>query len=110
MEKDVNLDYVDYQTILLQYGKIDGRVGSCKVTNLITSLGKDFQTSLGNAKGILLEFEQNKDSELIQITSLMEEFSMYFNENADVVFGVKQNDTLNIGDIKYKIIASGLKI
>lgn len=110
MQNDINIDFTDYQTILSYQGKIEGRVGSCKSTDFIDSLDEEFKTSLGNAKGVLLEFEQNNDVNLTQISSIMEELNEYFDENADVIFGVKQNDTLELDIIGYKIIATGIPL
>lgn len=108
MQNDINIDFTDYQTILAHKGKIVGRVGDCKSADLMTNLDEEFKTSLGNAKGVLLEFEQNKDANLSQISSIMEELNEYFDENADVVFGVKYNKDVGIEFINYTIIATGL--
>ncbi|MGE3301371.1 MAG: hypothetical protein AB7I39_13180, partial [Arcobacter sp.] len=97
-------------TILAHKGKIDGRVGSSTVADFMTHLDEEFKTSLGSAKGVLLEFEQNKYTNLAQISSIMEELNEYFDENADVIFGVKQNDTLELDTIGYKIIATGISL
>ncbi|MGE3593821.1 MAG: hypothetical protein AB7G52_15185 [Arcobacter sp.] len=110
MQNDINIDFTDYQTILAHKGKIDGRVGSSTVADFMTHLDEEFKTSLGSAKGVLLEFEQNKYTNLAQISSIMEELNEYFDENADVIFGVKQNDTLELDTIGYKIIATGISL
>lgn len=108
MENDINIDFADYQTILAYEGRIEGRVGSCKVADFMISLDKAFKTSLGSAKGILLEFEQNKDANLTQISSLMEELNKCFDENADAIFSVTHDDTLELESINYRVIATGI--
>jgi cell division GTPase FtsZ len=110
MQNDINIDFTDYQTILAHKGKIVGRVGDCKSADFMTNLDEEFKTSLGDAKGVLLEFEQNKNANLSQISSIMEELNEYFEENADVIFGVKQNDTVKFDTIGYKIIATGIPL
>lgn len=50
MANDINVDFVDYQTILSHRGKIDGRVGRAQVDNFINSLDTDFKSSLKKCK------------------------------------------------------------
>ncbi len=109
MANDINVDFVDYQTILSHRGKIDGRVGRAQVDNFINSLDTDFKSSLKNAKGVLIEFKKNDEMPLTQISSLMEEFFSITDENADVIFGVTSNNELETDILGYKMIAAGLK-
>lgn len=107
MKNDINIDFNDYQTILAHKGKIDGRVGVCKTSDFIDSLDEEFKASLKSAKGVLLEFKRNKNANIAQILSLMEELYELLDENAEVIFGVKDDETLEIEFICYTIIATG---
>lgn len=108
MQNDINIDFADYQTILSHKGKINGAVGSCKVEYFISSLSENLKLSIKNAKGVLIEFEQHSDSSLTIISSLMEELHDLISEDADVIFGTKQNNTLERESVKFKIIATGI--
>lgn len=108
MQNDINIDFADYQTILLHKGKIDGVVGSCKVEYFISSLSENLKLSLKNSKGVLIEFEQHSDASSTIISSLMEELHDLIGEDTDVTFGAKQNDTIEKESIKFKIIATGM--
>lgn len=108
MQNDINIDFADYQTILSHKGKINGVVGSCKVEYFISSLSENLKLSIKNAKGVLIEFEQHSDSSLTIISSLMEELHDLIGEDADVIFGTKQNNTLERESVKFKIIATGI--
>lgn len=110
MANDINVDFVDYQTILSHRGKIDGRVGRAQVDNFINSLDTDFKSSLKNAKGVLIEFKKNDEMPLTQISSLMEEFHSTIGENADVIFGVVSNNELETDILGYKMIATGISL
>ncbi|MBN2894641.1 MAG: hypothetical protein JXK05_01935 [Campylobacterales bacterium] len=108
MENDINVDLADYQIILSHEGKIEGRVGSCKVADFMTNLDEVFKNSLSSAKGALIEFDKSKDAGFNQLFSQLRELNEYFDENADMIFGLKQNDALELDSINYKIIATGI--
>ncbi|WP_295021069.1 hypothetical protein [Sulfurimonas sp.] len=108
MQNDINIDFADYQTILSHKGKIKGFVCSCSASEFISSLSENLKLSLKNAKGVLIEFEQHSDAPLTIISSLMEELCDFIGEDADVIFGTKQNDTIEKESIKFKIIATGM--
>ena len=64
--------------------------------------------SIKNAKGVLIEFEQHSDESSTIISSSMEELHDLVGEDADVIFGTKQNNTLERETMKFKIIATGI--
>ncbi|NBK99011.1 MAG: hypothetical protein EOM50_13525 [Erysipelotrichia bacterium] len=107
MQNEINLDYADFETILSHQGKVEGFVSGCRASEFMSSLSENLKLSLQNAKGVLIEFEQHSDAPLPIISLLLEEFHDLIGEDADVIFGTKQNDALEKDTIQFKMIASG---
>lgn len=109
MQNDINIDFADYQTILLHKGKIDGLVSNCKVEDFMSSLSEDLKVSLKKAKGVVVEFEHHNDLSVSIIGSLVEELNAFIDINSDMIFGTKQNDTLQKNMIEFRLIVAGIE-
>jgi cell division GTPase FtsZ len=109
MQNDINIDFTDYQTILLHKGKIDGLVSNCKVEDFMSSLSEDLKVSLKKAKGVVVEFEHHNDLSVSIIGSLVEELNAFIDINSDMIFGTKQNDTLQKNMIEFRLIVAGIE-
>jgi len=108
MQDNINLDLTDIRMILSHQGRIEGLVGSCKASEIFSSLSENLKLSLKNAKGVLVEFELPNESSLFPIASSMEEISELIGEDTDIIFGTTQNNILEKETIKFKIIVTGI--
>lgn len=108
MESDINIDFTDYQTILLHKGKIDGLVSNCKVEDFMSSLSDDLKASLQIAKGVMIEFEHHDDLTMSVIGSLVEELHTFIGTDPDIIFGTKENNALQKNMIDFRLIVTGI--
>lgn len=109
---DINIDKDDLCRTLSFKGNIRGFVGNAGLTenineDILKSVGlKNFQ----KAKSIIITFIFNeKASNLMRLTSFMEEINFLVSKECEVVYGTETNNFLDVDTIAYKILLTGIE-
>lgn len=110
MNNNIRIDDEDYQTIFSHQGRIDGLVGSYKLDNLFDYIPDGFKESIQNAKGVLIKFSMNSAASILSIVDLLEKINTIVDDNCDVIFGSKINDSLDVETVNVTIILTGLDL
>lgn len=105
---DIDLDIADYKTIFSHDGKIDGIVGTCKIDEFDNQLDESFRNSLSKAKAIVIKFGFHKNQSLFIINDYMIEINDLLNSDTEIIFSTENIDDIDIGILKYEIIATGI--
>jgi len=105
---NICVDIADYITILSHNGKIAGIVSSCKIDEVENIFDETLKTSLSNAKGILVNFQLNKEQTLLTINDFMAKINEYSNEEADIIFSSEVRNDIDENIIGFQILVTGL--
>ena len=105
---DINLDIADYKTIFSHKGKVIGLIGNCKIDDFIESFDETLKSSLPNAKGILINFFLHKEQSLFKINSCLGEIVDLSSMECEIIFGTEIDDSMDLKNVKYEIIITGL--
>ena len=107
--KDFNEeDFADYNTILSKEGRIEGIVSSCNKDEFYESLDESIKMSLKKAKGVLINFEINREQSLFLVNDIMKDFTELTNDETEVMFMTDINNIINKDLLGYRIIITGL--
>ncbi len=104
----INLDIADYKTIFSHKGKVIGLIGNCKIDDFIESFDETLKDSLPNAKGILINFVIHKEQSLFKINSCVGEIVDLSSMECEIIFGTEIDDSMDLENVKYQIIVTGL--
>ena len=108
----INLDLMDFRTIVEHPGEAAILVGSGPTTSLSEVVKTAFQSPLSNldidgAKGCWIQVEGGPDMTIYQLNRVTEEFVSRLDSNCQVLLGARSTDEM-IGRVRVVAVVSGL--
>ena len=116
INSDINTDFTDVKTImkhkgiaLIGIGRAKGEKASQRAfEDAIDSPLLD-RLSLYDAKGILIHFNIHPQVSLVAINDVMGTINNRMYSNAEIIFGITSNNTLEKDEVKITIVATGFE-
>ncbi len=115
-EGTINVDFADFQTVMSHRGMALMGIGSHKGENAAYEAIKSAiesplldNMSINGALGVLVNFHMHPDYSMMSITEAMNVINDSADEDAEVIFGVSNDDTLELDEIKVTLIATGFE-
>ncbi|MBU89086.1 MAG: hypothetical protein CMA57_01630 [Euryarchaeota archaeon] len=108
----INLDLMDFRTIVEHPGEATILVGSGPTNSLSEVVNTAFQSPLSNldvdgAKGCWIQVEGGPDMTIYQLNTVTEEFVSRLDSNCQVLLGARSTDEM-IGRVRVVAVVSGL--
>ena len=108
----INLDLMDFRTIVEHPGEATILVGSGPTNSLYEVVNTAFQSPLSNldvdgAKGCWIQVEGGPDMTIYQLNTVTEEFVSRLDSNCQVLLGARSTDEM-IGRVRVVAVVSGL--
>ena len=114
-EEDINLDYIDLETIMTHQGLAGVGIGEYQGNNAAYEAINDAikfpmvdGVSIENASGVLVHFSMHPEFHFMELSAAMEVIHKSVAERADVIFGTTTDKSLPLDFIRVIVIAAGV--
>jgi cell division protein FtsZ len=114
-ESDINLDFADVQTVLKDKGRAFIGIGTGKGDTRGEQAAQKAMSSpvlndhiVKDATGVIIHMEVDPEFTIQQVQSAAEIIKKEAKENADVIWGYKQNSQLQ-SEVRFTLIAAGFE-
>jgi cell division protein FtsZ len=115
-EEDINLDYIDLETIMTHQGLAGVGIGEYQGNNAAYEAINDAikfpmvdGVSIENASGVLVHFSMHPEFHFMELSAAMEVIHKSVAEHADVIFGTTTDKSLPLDFIRVTIIPTGIE-
>ncbi len=110
----VNLDFADIRTVMAEMGKAmmgtgeaEGEDRAVKAAEIAISNPLLEDTSMGGAKGVLINITGGYDMTLYEVEEATSRIRKEVDEEANIIFGSSIDETMN-GRIRVSVVATGI--
>ena len=101
----VIIDLHDIMKIMSYDGKIDGFVGTFKISKLNNTINQRLKSVISKANAIFMHIEMNEN---LSFTSIEEITSKIFELELDFIFMTSTDNNLDIDTVRFRILATGI--
>ena len=101
----VIIDLHDIMKIISYDGKIDGFVGTFKISKLNNTINKRLKSVISKANAIFMHIEMNEN---LSFASIEEITSKLFELELDFIFMTSTDNNLDMDTVRFRILATGI--
>ena len=102
---DTIIDLHDIMKIMSYDGKIDGFVGTFKISKLSNTINQRLKSVISKAGAIFMHFEMNKNLPFVSIEEITNKF---FGLELDFIFTTSVDNNLDMDTVKFSILVTGI--
>jgi len=101
----VNTDLHDIMKIMSYVGKIDGFVGTFKISKLSNTINQRLRSVISKASAIFMHAEMNEN---LSFASIKEITSKFFELELDFIFMTSTDNNLDMSTVRFGVLATGI--
>lgn len=101
----VIIDLHDIMKIMSYDGKIDGFVGTFKISKLSNTINQRLKSLISKANAIFMHVEMNEN---LSFASIEEITSKLFELELDFIFMTSTDNNLDMDTVRFSILATGI--